>query len=50
MARLFPKRPLKKKTYTCEGPGGGVSPKGQVVSMPVYVWVNFLKFIILRYQ
>jgi hypothetical protein len=27
------------------GPGGGVSPKGQVVSMPVYVWVNFLKFI-----
>ena len=25
------------------GPGGGVSPKGQVVSMPVYVWVNFFK-------
>jgi len=30
------------------GPGGGVSPKGQVVSMPVYVWVNFLKFISQR--
>jgi hypothetical protein len=31
------------------GLGGGVSPEGQVVSTPVYVLVNFLKFIILRY-
>jgi len=27
------------------GPGGGASPEGQVANMPVYVRVNFLKFI-----
>jgi hypothetical protein len=30
------------------GPGGGVSPEGQVASIPVYVRVNFLKFISRR--
>ena len=29
------------KTYTCKGPGGGVSPEGQVARMPVDVRVHF---------
>ena len=43
-----PKPPLfspspRRAAAAGRGPGGGVSPKGQVVSMPVYVWVNFFK-------
>jgi hypothetical protein len=34
---------LAGKTYTCKGePGGGVSPEGQVASIPVNVRVHFL--------
>jgi hypothetical protein len=36
---------LAGKTYTCKGPGGEMSPEGQVARMPVDIRVHFLKFI-----
>ena len=36
---------LRRAAAARRGPGGGVSPEGQVASMPVDVLVNFFKFI-----